>query len=54
MPTRSGVRPPRTSSSTRLASELFAAQRALLRTLVDTDVTALARELERVGAPFTP
>jgi photosystem II stability/assembly factor-like uncharacterized protein len=37
-----------------IASELFASQRALLRTLVDTDVAALARELERAGAPYTP
>jgi len=37
-----------------IASELFAAQRALLKTLVDTDVAALAHELERAGAPYTP
>jgi hypothetical protein len=37
-----------------LASELFAAQRALLKTLTETDVTALARDLERAGAPYTP
>ena len=37
-----------------IASELFTAQRALLKTLVETDVAALARELERAGAPFTP
>jgi hypothetical protein len=37
-----------------LASELFAAQRALLRALVETDVAALARELERAGAPYVP
>ena len=37
-----------------IASELFTLQRALLKTLVDTEVAALARELERAGAPFTP
>lgn len=37
-----------------IASELFAAQRALLRTLVDTDIPALEKELDRVGAPYTP
>jgi photosystem II stability/assembly factor-like uncharacterized protein len=37
-----------------IASELFAAQRALLRTLVETDMPAVERELERLGAPYTP
>jgi hypothetical protein len=37
-----------------IASELFAAQRALLRTLVETDIPALEKELDRVGAPYTP
>ena len=37
-----------------IASELFAAQRALLRVVVDTEVPALARELEKAGAPYTP
>jgi hypothetical protein len=38
----------------RIASELFAAQRALLRTLIETDIPAVERELERLGAPYTP
>jgi hypothetical protein len=37
-----------------IASELFAAQRVLLRTLVETDILALEKELDRVGAPYTP
>jgi hypothetical protein len=37
-----------------IASELFVAQRALLKTLTETDVPALARELERAGAPYVP
>jgi hypothetical protein len=37
-----------------IASELFAAQRALLRTLVETDIPSVERELERLGAPYTP
>jgi hypothetical protein len=37
-----------------IASELFAAQRVLLRTLVETDIPALEKELDRVGAPYTP
>ena len=37
-----------------IASELFATQRALLKTLTETDMLALSRELERVGAPYTP
>ena len=36
-----------------IAAELFTAQRALLRTLTETDIPALERELERVGAPYT-
>ena len=35
-----------------IASELFAAQRALLKTLTETDIPALERELERIGAPY--
>ena len=37
-----------------IASELFVAQRAALKTLVETDVPAVERELERLGAPYTP
>ena len=37
-----------------IASELTADQRARLRTLVETDIVALERELDRVGAPYTP
>jgi len=37
-----------------IASELFVAQRAALKALVETDVPAIERELERVGAPYTP
>ena len=37
-----------------IASELFVAQRAALKTLVETDVPAIERELERLGAPYTP
>jgi hypothetical protein len=37
-----------------IASELFAAERAKLKTLVETDVPAIERELERLGAPYTP
>ena len=53
--TRSLGRPTTTHEQQyQIASELFAAQRTLLRTLVDTDVPALARELERAGAPYVP
>jgi photosystem II stability/assembly factor-like uncharacterized protein len=37
-----------------IASELFATQRAALKTLVETDVPAIERDLERIGAPYTP
>jgi photosystem II stability/assembly factor-like uncharacterized protein len=37
-----------------IASELFVAQRAALKALVETDVPAIERELERLGAPYTP
>jgi hypothetical protein len=37
-----------------IASELFGAQRVLLRTLLETDIPAVERELERLGAPYTP
>ena len=36
-----------------IASELFAAELARLRRMVDTDVPALERELEKAGAPYT-
>ena len=37
-----------------IASELFVAERSALKALVETDVPAIERELERVGAPYTP
>jgi hypothetical protein len=37
-----------------IASELFVAQRSALRELVETDVPAIEKELERLGAPYTP
>ena len=37
-----------------IASELFTEQHARLRTLVETDIVALERELDRIGAPYTP
>ena len=37
-----------------IASELFATQRTALRTLVETDLPSMERELERLGAPYTP
>jgi len=37
-----------------IAGELFAIERGKLKTLVDTDVPAIERELERLGAPYTP
>jgi photosystem II stability/assembly factor-like uncharacterized protein len=37
-----------------IASELFAAQRTLIKQLVEVDVPAIEKELERVGAPYTP
>jgi photosystem II stability/assembly factor-like uncharacterized protein len=37
-----------------IAGELFAVERAKLKTLVETDVPAIERELERLGAPYTP
>jgi hypothetical protein len=37
-----------------IALELFGPQRVALRQLVDTDVPAIERELERLGAPYTP
>jgi hypothetical protein len=37
-----------------IASELFAEQRARLRALVETDIVAIERELDRIGAPYTP
>jgi photosystem II stability/assembly factor-like uncharacterized protein len=37
-----------------IASELFVAQRAALKALVETEVPAIEKELERAGAPYTP
>jgi len=37
-----------------IALELFGPQRTALRQLVDTDLPAIERELERLGAPYTP
>jgi len=37
-----------------IAGELFAAERSKLKTLVETDVPAIEKELERLGAPYTP
>jgi photosystem II stability/assembly factor-like uncharacterized protein len=37
-----------------IAVELFGPQRTALRQLVDTDLPAIERELERLGAPYTP
>ncbi|PYR21254.1 MAG: glycosyl hydrolase [Acidobacteria bacterium] len=37
-----------------IASELFSAERSALRGLVETDVPAIEKELERLGAPYTP
>jgi len=37
-----------------IASELFVVERAKLRALVETDVPGVEKELERLGAPYTP
>jgi len=37
-----------------IASELFSAQRSTLKQLVEVDVPAIEKELERLGAPHTP
>jgi hypothetical protein len=37
-----------------IASELFVVQRAALKTLVESDVPAIEKEMERAGAPYTP
>ena len=37
-----------------IASELFAVERAKLKALIETDVPAIEKELERLGAPYTP
>jgi photosystem II stability/assembly factor-like uncharacterized protein len=37
-----------------IASELFVAERSKLKALVETDVPAIEKELERLGAPYTP
>ncbi len=34
--------------------DLFGVQRAALRQLVETDVPAIERELDKLGAPYTP
>src|SRR6185295_4465675 len=36
-----------------IASELFVAQRSALKALVETDVPAIEKELDRLGAPYT-
>jgi hypothetical protein len=38
----------------RIALELLGLERASLRQLVDADVPAIERELDRLGAPYTP
>jgi photosystem II stability/assembly factor-like uncharacterized protein len=37
-----------------IAGELFTVERAKLKTLVETDVPGIEKELERLGAPYTP
>jgi hypothetical protein len=37
-----------------IASDLLGAQLTRIRQLVDTEIPALEKELERVGAPYTP
>jgi hypothetical protein len=37
-----------------IASELFVVQRPAIKQLVEVDVPALEKELERLGAPYTP
>jgi hypothetical protein len=37
-----------------IALELFSAQRSTLKQLVEVDVPAIEKELERLGAPYTP
>ncbi len=37
-----------------IAGELFTAERSKLKALVETDVPAIEKELERLGAPYTP
>jgi photosystem II stability/assembly factor-like uncharacterized protein len=37
-----------------IASELFSAQRSTLKQLIEVDVPAIEKELERLGAPYTP
>jgi hypothetical protein len=37
-----------------IASELFALQRSALRQLVESDIVAIEKELDRLGAPYTP
>jgi hypothetical protein len=38
----------------RIASELFDAERVKLKTLVETDLPGIEKELNRLGAPYTP
>jgi hypothetical protein len=38
----------------RIASELFDVERTKLRTLVEVDLVAVEKELDRLGAPYTP
>jgi photosystem II stability/assembly factor-like uncharacterized protein len=37
-----------------IASDLYAAERSKLKALVEADVPAVEKELERLGAPYTP
>ena len=37
-----------------IASELFAVERGKLKALVEVDVPAIEKEMERLGAPYTP
>jgi photosystem II stability/assembly factor-like uncharacterized protein len=37
-----------------IASELFATQKTALKALVEIEVPAIERELDRIGAPYTP
>ncbi len=37
-----------------ITMELFEVQKTALRTLLETDIPAVERELERLGAPYTP
>ncbi|HWW84600.1 MAG TPA: hypothetical protein VNZ26_13420, partial [Vicinamibacterales bacterium] len=53
--TRTLARPTATHEQQyQIASELFAAERTKLQTLVETDLPAIEKELNRLGAPYTP